>query len=76
MHAPLVEARFVDGTVDLNNSQGSGSNVLTKVLHQDAVKTLSLGCIAPSKYATSLGTVNGAMSGVDRMVLARCVSSS
>jgi len=69
MHAPLVEAKFVDGTVDLNNSQGSGSNVLTKVLHQDAAKTLSLGCIAPSKYATSTGTTNGAVSGVNRMVL-------
>lgn len=68
-HAPLVEVKFIDGTVDLNNSQGSGSNVLTKILHQDAVKTLSLGCIAPSKYRASTGTTNGAVSGVNRMVL-------
>tara|TARA_R100000951_G_scaffold100691_1_gene91566 strand:+ start:5482 stop:7311 length:1830 start_codon:yes stop_codon:yes gene_type:complete len=70
-HIPLVERRFANDTVDLNNSQGSDSNVLTKILYQDTAKTLSLGCIAPSKYATSAGTVNvpGDMSSTARMVL-------
>ena len=71
VHAPFVEATFLDGSLNLNESTGSNSNIITKILHQDSAKTLSLSCIAPSKYAASSGTVNvaGGMSSTNRMVL-------
>ena len=61
-HNNLQEARFVDNTIDYNNSSGSDSDVLRKILYQDAAKRFNLSCIAPSKYATSASTVNGATS--------------
>jgi len=68
VHVPLVKANFLDGSLNQNASTGSDSNVITKILHQDAAKTLSLSCIAPSRYLPSTGTTNGAVSSA-RMIL-------
>jgi len=57
-HARESAAKFSNGTIDYNNSTGSNSNVLTKILHQDIKKYLYLSCIAPSLYATSADTIN------------------
>jgi len=59
-HAPLQEARFVDNTIDYKASNGSDSDVLRKILYQDAAKTFTLSCIAPSSYDAGSSTVDGA----------------
>ena len=57
VHAPLQQARFIDNTIDLNNSTGSDSEILTKILYQDAAKSLYLSCIAPSRYTAGSNAV-------------------
>ena len=57
IHAPFKEVRFANNTIDLNSSTGSDSEVLTKILYQDAAKSLYLSCVAPSLYATSSNTI-------------------
>ena len=68
-HVSSSVARFVDDTVDHNNSTGSDSDVLTKILYQDIKKYLYLSCIAPSLYAASADTVDGAVSSSNRIVI-------
>ena len=67
-HIALSEVRYLDGSLNLNASTGSDSNVVTKVLYQDVIKNLFLSVTAPSKQHTSQGTVNGAVS-TNRMIL-------
>ena len=47
-HAPYTEARFADGSLDLNGSSGSNSLVLKKVIHQIADKTLTITPFTPA----------------------------
>ena len=47
-HAPYTEARFADGSLDLNGSSGSNSLVLKKVIHQIADKTLTITTFTPA----------------------------
>ncbi len=56
VHAKYSEVRFGDGSIDINSSTGSNSNLLKKVIYQydDAVVTLS--AISPS--ASHHGTGN------------------
>jgi len=53
-HANYAEARFADGTVDVNSSTGSASLMLQKVIYQYSALTLSLQGI--SQNSTVLGT--------------------
>jgi len=53
-HANYTEARFADGTVDINSSTGSASLMLQKVIYQYSALTLSLQGI--SQNSTVLGT--------------------
>ena len=62
-HSDYVEIRNDDNSVNVNKSTGSDSTVLTKIIYQDALKTLKLSCVAPSLYAASQGTIDGATSG-------------
>tara|TARA_R100001463_G_scaffold60184_4_gene112634 strand:+ start:2165 stop:3949 length:1785 start_codon:yes stop_codon:yes gene_type:complete len=62
-HVSFIEARFLDDTIDINNCEGSNSNILQKIIYQDVKKNLYLSCVAPSLYTTSIGVVNGAKSG-------------
>ncbi len=41
-HAPYEEVRFADGSIDLNNSKGSDSLMMHKVIYQYANVTLTL----------------------------------
>ncbi len=61
-HASYAEVRNADNSININKSTGSDSTVLTKIIYQDALKTLKLSCIAPSLYNTSAGTIDGATS--------------
>jgi len=67
-HAPLVEERFEDGSLDLNRSSGSDSNIVTKILYQDVIKNLTLSTFSPSKTHSSQGTTKAAVS-TNRMTI-------
>jgi len=62
-HVDYVEIRNDDNSVNVNKSTGSDSSVLTKIIYQDALKTLKLSCVAPSLYTAGAGTIDGATSG-------------
>jgi len=68
-HADYIEARNADNSININKSTGSNSNVLTKIIYQDALKTLKLSAIAPSLYNVSSNTVNGGTSSSNRIVI-------
>jgi hypothetical protein len=67
-HTTPSEVRYADGSLDTNASNGSDSNVITKVLYQDVIKNLYLSTAAPSKTYSSTGTTNGAVSS-NRMII-------
>jgi len=67
-HAKFTGKRFEDGSLDLNMSSGSDSNIVTKTLYQDVIKNLTLSTFAPSKTHSSSGTTNGAVS-TNRMII-------
>lgn len=62
-HANYIEARRADGSVDINQSTGSNSNLLTKKIYQYTVVTLRIGLKpGPGTDATftpALQTING-----------------
>ena len=68
-HANYKEVRNADNSINVNKSTGSNSNVLTKIIYQDALKTLKLSAIAPSLYLASSDTVNGATSSSNRIII-------
>jgi hypothetical protein len=47
-HADYIEARFADGTVDLNNSFGSQSDLVEKIIYQYTDITLTVSAYSPS----------------------------
>jgi len=47
-HIPYLDARFADGSVDINNSVGSSSSVLQRVLYQYPNSVLTLSALTPS----------------------------
>lgn len=68
-HAAFVDARNADNSININQTLGSNSTVLTRKIFQDPLRDLIVSCIAPSLYHTSTGTVNGATSSTNRIVL-------
>jgi len=68
-HVAYREARNGDDSININKSTGSNSNILTKIIYQDALKTLKLSCVAPSLYAYSGSTVDGTTSSSNRIVI-------
>jgi len=68
-HVDYVEIRNDDNSVNVNKSTGSDSTVLTKIIYQDALKTLKLSCVAPSLYLNSTSHVDGATSSSNRIVI-------
>ena len=69
LHSNYLPSFFEDGSIDINGSVGSESNILRKIIYQDVKKNLFISCIAPSLYATSSDTVNGAVSSSNRIVI-------
>ena len=68
-HDTYVEVRNPDDTININKSTGSNSNILTKKIYQDVLKTLKLSCVAPSRYGGNTSVVDGATSSSDRIVI-------
>ena len=71
-HAIYLEVRNADDSININQSQGSNSNILKKELYQSnnvSPLPLTISSIAPSLTNTSTGTVNGATSSSNRIVL-------
>lgn len=56
-HADYVEARFADNTIDINNSIGSDSLILQKIIYQYTALTLTLtGFSSAGTVAGTFGT--------------------
>ena len=72
-HVAAVEVRNLDGSLNVNDSTGSNSNIIEKILYQDVAKNLHISCIAPSMYTASTGTVNGATSSSNRAIIDQSV---
>ena len=70
------EVRNADSSINVNSSSGSMSNVSTKILYQDVARTLTVSCIAPSKYAASTDTLDGATSSATKAVFDNNVSGN
>lgn len=68
-HARFVKFENPDGTVNLNQSIGSDSNILMRTLYQDTVKNLNLSCVAPSLTDASTNIVKGSTSNTNRVVV-------
>ena len=68
-HAPFVDYRNADNSINVNKTTGSSSNILTRIIYQDALKDLKISCVSPSLYETSADTVNGATEGTNRIVI-------
>ena len=68
-HTTISEVRNADGNLNLNLSSGSDSNIVTKLIYQDVIKNLYVSAIAPSLYAASTDTVDGAVSSSNRIVI-------
>ena len=56
VHAEYSEVRFGDGSIDINSSTGSSSNLLQKVIYQHSDVVVTLSAISPD--ATHLSTGN------------------
>lgn len=75
-HAGLNEVNNEDGTINLNESTGSDSLVLTKILSQDQAIVLTLSCIAPSLYTAGDNlTIDGAVSNANKFIVDETLTS-
>ena len=68
-HTTYAAYRNPDGKINQNKSNGSDSDIVTKTLYQDVIKNLYISAIAPSLYAASADTVNGAVSSSNRIII-------
>lgn len=71
VHAEYVESRFGDGTLDINSSQGSNSNLLQKVIYQYTDTTITIAGTSPSGTQHSTGNFVGATFATDTITLGR-----
>ena len=74
-HAEYVEFRNEDDSINTNKTTGSNSNILSRILYQDALKELSLGAIAPSLTDTTTATTSSSSSSSNRMVFSSLADS-
>jgi hypothetical protein len=65
-HANYNEARFADGSIDINSSKGSNSNLIQKVIYQTLDIDLTISSDSAGGAITSLDT-----SGTDVITLSR-----
>ena len=68
LHSIASVSRNKDGIVNLNESTGSDSNVLTKTLYQDVLKNLYLSAI-DFRHGEYTDTVNGDVTGSNRVII-------
>jgi hypothetical protein len=55
VHTEYSEVRFSDGSIDINSSTGSNSNLLKKIIYQYTDTTITLSAISPSGTHHSTG---------------------
>jgi hypothetical protein len=58
VHAPYSEVRFLDDSLDINNSSGSTSLMMQKVIYQKADLELTISGYAPNGTVTGIGTTD------------------
>ncbi len=68
-HLKRLEIRKSDGTVDINNSIGSNSILLTKEIFQPQDLTLTISCIQPSRSSATTDTVDGEVTSGSSIVM-------
>jgi len=69
-HNNYIEIRNADNSINVNKSTGSNSTVLTRIIYQDALKTLKLSCVAPSLYVpNAANTVAATTSSTNRITI-------
>ena len=56
-HAPYIEARALDGTVDINASTGSNSAIIKKEIYQTLDTTITISAISPNSL-TDFGSMS------------------
>lgn len=61
-HTPGVEARFPDGSLDLNGSVGSNSDLLQKILYQYPTTVVSFSHVSPNNNSGFLSSTTSATS--------------
>ena len=71
VHAEYSEVRFGDGSIDINSSTGSNSNLLTKVIYQYDDVTVTLSAISPSASHHSTGNFVSMVVAADSIVTGR-----
>ena len=55
-HAGYAEARFSDGTIDVNSSKGSNSNLVQKVIYQTLDVVITISGDSPNGLVTGVNT--------------------
>jgi hypothetical protein len=58
IHGGYKEVKFSDGSVDINSSTGSNSNLLQKVIYQTLEVTLTLSNLSPTGDVASFSNTN------------------
>jgi hypothetical protein len=56
MHSPYQEVRFGDGSLDINNSKGSTSLMMRKVIYQNAPIELTISGYSPGSVISGVNT--------------------
>lgn len=75
-HANYSESKNLDGSININKSSGSNSNVLQKILYQSPSIKFYISCVAPSKYATSTSKTDGAVSSTNKVQIDDAVTNT
>jgi len=70
-HIDYIESRFQDGSLDINSSRGSNSNLLQKVIYQYTDTTITIAGISPSGTQHSTGNFVGATFATNTITLGR-----
>jgi len=55
-HGDYIEVRFPDGSIDINSSTGSNSNLVQKVIYQTLDVTITLSGYSPNGTITGIGS--------------------
>lgn len=75
-HTAAINIKNEFGSIILNASKGSDSNILTRKIYQDVERVMDISVIAPSLYLASANTVDGAVSSSNRIVIDGDATSS
>ena len=71
VHVDYSEVRFGDGSIDINSSTGSNSNLLKKIIYQYTDVTVTLSAISPSATHHSTGNFVSMVVATDSIVTGR-----